>query len=703
MAEMTLEQRRAVALASARLRLQEQASKPPRVAPTAFEREAEATLGSSLPERISANPAVRTLTSAARPVLGVADLIERLWGGTSNRDRLEQLDEMQRRGNEALGLGGAGLAADVSGALLSPVTALAAKAPAVAGYIPKVLQAASIGGIAGLTAGTDAPLTAGGVGGAVGGAIPGVGIPLAKGLQTGYRALIEPILNPAAIKGRAYLGAAGDKLDDIISLLRGNRQIVPGSAPTAGEAAAPAGSAEFSALQKSAERAAPSRYVARADEQNAARLAQVRTVGQDKAALEAAQASRAANAAESYGPIMSQRVNPASDIQIMEQAIAGREASKAEALRDAGRFATTEAQMIERGQNVVPVPGMPRVPARVSDFPERAAEAGSAARDATSIAVTRRVEEKFLENTMERLRHTVGLDNRSLGMFLKRPSMREAVKAAIKGAEETGGYFPRKAGDQFSVQNLQRMKEALDDAVVDPATFGIKATEAREISATRNAFVDWLSNKVPAWRDARLQYTADSAPINQMQVGQYLEGKLVPALSDEAKQKAATYAGALRDAPGTIKRATGAPRFDQLAKILTPKQMDAVNSVRDDLARSARFESLAKAGGGSANALDVATASMEQAVGGKVPNPLNRHIMVFNQILNRLEGKINKKLAAEIAVEMLNPPQVAESLAQAAARQKRNQMLAEQVRAYARPSIAVGVQQKRRTDERPRP
>jgi hypothetical protein len=77
-------------------------------------------------------------------------------------------------------------------------------------------------------------------------------------------ALGRGVLSPALEAGSKYLSkiqnikldqyvkAIGDKGDDIVNALRGRTQIVPGTAPTAGEAAAPAGSVGLSVLQSRA-------------------------------------------------------------------------------------------------------------------------------------------------------------------------------------------------------------------------------------------------------------------------------------------------------------------------------------------------------------------------------------------------------------------------------------------------------------------
>jgi hypothetical protein len=71
------------------------------------------------------------------------------------------------------------------------------------------------------------------------------------------RGVVAPVIGKSAeyvsklknIKLDQYAKAIGDKGEDIVNALRGRTQIVPGTAPTAGEAAAPAGSVGLSVLQ----------------------------------------------------------------------------------------------------------------------------------------------------------------------------------------------------------------------------------------------------------------------------------------------------------------------------------------------------------------------------------------------------------------------------------------------------------------------
>jgi hypothetical protein len=79
-------------------------------------------------------------------------------------------------------------------------------------------------------------------------------------METFGRGVVSPVITKSAeyasklknIKLDQYLKAVGDKGDDIVNALRGRVQIVPGTAPTAGEAAAPVGSVGLSVLQSRA-------------------------------------------------------------------------------------------------------------------------------------------------------------------------------------------------------------------------------------------------------------------------------------------------------------------------------------------------------------------------------------------------------------------------------------------------------------------
>ena len=216
---------------------------------------------------------------------------------------------------------------------------------------------------------------------------------------------------------------------------------------------------------------------------------------------------------------------------------------------------------------------------------------------------------------------------------------------------------------KYPGSSLHMVKLAFDDLIKNPERFGIGAAEARAITKTRSEFLNWAENKVPPYKTARETFAAKSAPINQMEVGQYLEGKLATPL--DTGERANVFAAAIKDAPGTLRRATtGEARFKALTDVLTPDQVRIVNSIRDDLARAAETEAQARKGAAAAPRI---TQLASQTEG--MPALLNRAATIANTIYNRLQGQIDRKLAIEIATEMLDPKVAAAAIEKAAVRE----------------------------------
>lgn len=590
------------------------AKKPPAPYVPSGERKGPDSVFDTSPEMLAGNPLTRFATGAASPFLGLAQLASHLQQPLYEKVGIplrpaDTMDELIRRNAELREQGRAaqgdeGLDVEhTAGAVLAPTNMLFGKVPAAATLPGRVKQGAVVGAAAGAATPVesgdfaDTKATQIGLGAGAGAVLPVATAALAKGGKMLYHGLVEPVVNPAAIKGRAYLEAAGDKVDDIIELLTRNKQIVPGSRPTAGEAAEPASRAEFSALQESAKKAAPSAYFGREEGNNQARIDALREFAGNPAKRAAAVADRTAAAGPHY----------------------------------------------ELGESQ-------RLPFDVLQF----------------------------------------------GELAKRPSTRAAITRAQRLIEEETGQkvkIPDMVKDQtVTGAEAQKIKLAFDDLIKLFPKSGMDSAELEAIKNTRGAYIKWMEENFPALREARTAYKAASAPINQMDVGEALVEKLTPALREEAKQRAGVFAGAVRDSASTIKKATGEPRFTKLEDVLTGRQLQTVHNVQDDLARSSRHMELARAGGKAGpNALDLATGNLEREAGGKMPNLLHRGAMLANAIITRLEGRVNKRLAAEMAAEMLDPPKVGESLAAAKARALRAKVISEAIHRQLNAAIAGGV------------
>ena len=129
------------------------------------------------------------------------------------------------------------------------------------------------------------------------GAVVGAGTSLlGSALRTGYERLFRGGQEIAA--GRVANQAAGDRQPAVVQALQANQN--PLSQGTAGQVAAPAGSAEFSALQRQAANVRPSEYEAIRRTQDSARLGAVQSVGGTADDLNTARTARSAAAAPLY-------------------------------------------------------------------------------------------------------------------------------------------------------------------------------------------------------------------------------------------------------------------------------------------------------------------------------------------------------------------------------------------------------------------
>ena len=294
----------------------------------------------------------------------------------------------------------------------------------------------------------------------------------------------------------------------------------------------------------------------------------------------------------------------------------------------------------------------------------------------------------------ERALGTIAQDDVAMAAAIKnRKTVSDPLyQAAEQGVADVSGAV--KVVDDLIAKNpgntelLREMRETRRGLTADKKT-GALRTDAKEITSVidgikarlakeDNKFIkgqlkevrELLADAVPGYRAAQESFGQASKPINIMQVGQYLEGKLKPAIETPVAESAGRFSQALKEAPTTIKRSTGQSRFQQLSEILTPDQVKIVEGIRKDLAREAEFASQAKAGSKGGKAVPAAELS-------KSPAFFSRIATLTNTIIDKLQGKINEKVALELATEMLDPKLAADVLEKALARQAKGERLAD--------------------------
>lgn len=263
-------------------------------------------------------------------------------------------------------------------------------------------------------------------------------------------------------------------------------------------------------------------------------------------------------------------------------------------------------------------------------------------------------------------------------------------KAAEQGVADVSPVMPTL--DELITNNpgnrqlVREIKQIKNDLIADKTT-GALRTDAKQVMSVidgikarlakeDNKFIkgqltnvrELLVDAVPGYRQAQEAFAQASKPINIMQVGQYLEGKLSSSLDIPVAERADVFASALKEAPTTIKRSTGQSRFSQLTDVLEPKQVKVLEGIRDDLAREAEFKIQAREGAKAGKVVPAEELAKSPAFFSKIAT-------LANTIVNKLQGKIDKKAAIELATEMLDPRLAAAALEKAAARQARGERL----------------------------
>jgi hypothetical protein len=241
------------------------------------------------------------------------------------------------------------------------------------------------------------------------------------------------------------------------------------------------------------------------------------------------------------------------------------------------------------------------------------------------------------------------------------PYIKQAMPDAARLSASKGVTF-----ENNPTRYIHNVKISLDKMLSKTGDTALAATERAQVGNIKTQLVNWLESKAPDYKTARTTFAEKSKPINQMDVGQYLESKLNAPLEGGA-ERAGAFATAVRDAPGTLKRATtGEARYKELTDVLTPEQAGVVNAIRDDLNRVQTTKTQAQKGASAAPRISQLASQI-----GDMPALLNRAATIANTIFNRLQGQIDHKLAIEIATEMLDPKVVAAAIEKAATRERR--------------------------------
>ena len=354
------------------------------------------------------------------------------------------------------------------------------------------------------------------------------------------------------------------------------------------------------------------KFAALQADQEAARLASIRNVGKTSAELTAAEAEREASAKALYGTA-NEALLPGRERQLQTVKV--------------GETSTVPLREVETGtQRMVEVG---RNPLTNEPIMQPAMSIGG---------------QPLYKQVVSGYKYDPQISN-----LMERPAIKAAFDDAATIAKNQGIDLFTTEG-KLTGQGAHLVKLALDDAMTGPAATTALGKNAKgAIEASKGAYLNWVEKAVPAYKEARETFAAQSGPINRMKVGQALEDKLKTSIGD--KERAGAFATAVNDSATLLKKATGQQRYKSLNEILTPEEMKNVDYVLESLVR----KEMANTAAGKTNI----SVDMIGKEGHQLPQFLSATATVANSVLRKFRGDANVKITAKFSELLRNPAELA--------------------------------------------
>lgn len=229
--------------------------------------------------------------------------------------------------------------------------------------------------------------------------------------------------------------------------------------------------------------------------------------------------------------------------------------------------------------------------------------------------------------------------DKELLALAKNPYVSKAIPTASDLAK-ANGIDPKTNLTEY----LHYVKIGIDKQLAKTGDDALAGAERTAASKAQSKLIDWIKKKNPAYDAARQRHAEMSTPINQMEVGRELQKGLTSSVERES---AAPFMGAIREAPRTLKKATGF-RHDKLEDVLSPEQMKSVRKVSEELLTAQRIKDI------SAKTKSPYGALQEEAKLQIAPM-LERNVMIANALLRRLGRRATPEYE-KVAWEIMRDP-----------------------------------------------
>ena len=512
------------------------------------------------------------------------------------------------------------------------------------------------------------------------GAVTGIFADL--GLTAGAKGVnfVKDLAKPMTKSGRqqvlqdTIVKLSGDDVERVVEAARNVRPIVPGSMPTVGEAIADIpGATALAAQQRRLAADIPSGgsalFATREAEQEAARLAAIRGIGQDEAALKALVAERDSvtgpmrEEALSQANIAGTTVGPR-----LEAELASRQASMVNALQQQGQLESLAAQQAGIAQQPfapMAAAGIPAISGRYSVAATTAAEAIDAAKLTGNILSQRKAETALKKAQVQSLAdegfYPLKVDPvvQRVDQILRTPGdmasdvaqdVLSSLRRKLTNLDPARGPVLINSNGVIDSRNLYTIRKEIADDINSFADIK-KTSDKRNLARLETNLKSIIDDAIEkaggvSWKKYLSGYADYSTRINRMKIGQYLEDKLRTPVGD--KERVGAFAQAIKDAPTTIKRATGAARYQQPEDILAPNEVAAMNAVYADLQRSMKAGNLSR---------KARAAGLIEDEFISPPTYFNQLVTTVNKMFSKVKGNALTKIDAEMAQLLANPQQ----------------------------------------------
>lgn len=264
------------------------------------------------------------------------------------------------------------------------------------------------------------------------------------------------------------------------------------------------------------------------------------------------------------------------------------------------------------------------------------------------------------ERNYKKAFETVTEADEVLGDIAQNPYFKDMISEADKLAKAKASRGEQTALTEY----LHNIKLGLDKKlqVKAGAEGALDKAGKAEVKALKKELVDWMGKNNPLYETARAEHMRLSRPIEKMQVGRELQKSLT---GPKETERATTFLNTMREAPRTIKRATGEPRYTSLEQVI-PEDMPSVQKVADELLDIQYGKELAGKKSGLLSDLDT-------NIEPQLPHILSRPVVIANTMLRLIGKDKTPEYQAVLEDLVLNPKKLADYLSRPA-KDKQRQM-----------------------------